>query len=418
MRILHTSDWHLVARLENISRSDEQAAFLRWLAATIREESVDLLLIAGDLYDRFSPSNEAQRLYFDFLRELRDTSPKTETVVVAGNHDSASFIDAPSALLRELRVYTVGTIGRERGDWERCIIPIGLAEESDNAQAAPRCVVIAVPYVPEYLLDIPLGENDATTLKASYNRAFAELYTVLSREAAERFPGAPQIATGHLTVGSTSSDDYHTPIHSVGTINNLDPTIFGDHFAYVALGHLHRAHPVGASHIRYAGTPVPLNAHEAKTPRFVTLVELDEGDTAQRAVHVEQREVPSLRQIVVLRGDEKELNAQLRALPRDPDFPPIAYAEAHVEAYDAGLQERLLETCMSLGEGHPILVRVTQMLPEVEADESTTTHVRSLADHSPEDVFAMLYERQRKTLPPSEIRDAFASLLRATPEAD
>lgn len=418
MRILHTSDWHLVARLENISRSDEQAAFLRWLAATIREEEVDLLLIAGDLYDRFSPSNEAQRLYFDFLRELRDTTPQTETVVVAGNHDSASFIDAPSALLRELRVYTVGTIGRERSDWERCIIPIGLTKASDNAQADPRCVVIAVPYVPEYLLDIPLGENDVSTLKASYNRAFSELYATLSQKAAERFPGAPQIATGHLTVGSTSTDDYQTPIHSVGTINNLDPTIFGEHFAYVALGHLHRAHPVGASHIRYAGTPVPLNAHEAKTPRFVTLVELDEDRSAPQPIRIEQREIPTLRQIVVLSGDEEELRAKLKGLPRDPDFPPIAYAEAHVETYDAGLQERLLETCMSLGEGHPILVRVTQVLPEVDAGESTTTHVRSLADHNPEDVFAMLYERQRKTLPPAEIRDAFASLLRATPEAD
>ncbi len=109
MKILHTSDWHLGRSLYGRKRYDEFSAFLDWLSNTIQEEGINALLVAGDIFDTSTPSNRAQELYYRFLCRV-SASCCRHIVVIAGNHDSPTFLNAPKELLRVLNVYVVGAM--------------------------------------------------------------------------------------------------------------------------------------------------------------------------------------------------------------------------------------------------------------------------------------------------------------------
>jgi len=137
MKILHTSDWHLGRTLYGRKRYEEFEAFLNWLAGLIDDEDVDVLLVAGDVFDNSTPSNRAQELYYRFLCRVA-ASPKRHVVVTAGNHDSPSFLNAPKELLKFLNVHVVGSASDSPED--ELIVLAGPDQE-------PRLIVCAVPYL-------------------------------------------------------------------------------------------------------------------------------------------------------------------------------------------------------------------------------------------------------------------------------
>ena len=97
MKLLHTSDWHLGRMLYRQKRYEEFSLFLDWLLATIEEQQIDILLVSGDIFDTTTPSNMAQKLYYNFLSRLSATSCHS-TVIIGGNHDSPTFLNAPKGL--------------------------------------------------------------------------------------------------------------------------------------------------------------------------------------------------------------------------------------------------------------------------------------------------------------------------------
>ena len=107
LKLLHTSDWHLGRALFGRKRYAEFEAFLDWLAETLERQGIDVLLVAGDVFDTGTPSNRAQELYYRFLCRVASSSCR-HVVLIAGNHDSPTFLDAPRELLRALDVHVVG----------------------------------------------------------------------------------------------------------------------------------------------------------------------------------------------------------------------------------------------------------------------------------------------------------------------
>ena len=101
MKILHTSDWHLGKTLFGEKRYDEHEKFLTWLIGVLKDENIDLIIIAGDIFDTTTPSNRAQELYYSFLCNTKTTSCR-HVVIIGGNHDSPSFLSAPQELLKHL----------------------------------------------------------------------------------------------------------------------------------------------------------------------------------------------------------------------------------------------------------------------------------------------------------------------------
>ena len=136
MKFLHTSDWHLGRSLYGRKRYDEFASFLDWLTQTIGNEGIDALLVAGDVFDTSTPSNRAQELYYNFLYRV-STSCCRHVVVIAGNHDSPSFLNAPRELLRVLNVYVVGSMTEALEDE---VVVLYRNEQ-------PEVIVCAVPYL-------------------------------------------------------------------------------------------------------------------------------------------------------------------------------------------------------------------------------------------------------------------------------
>lgn len=137
MKVLHTSDWHLGQSLYGHKRYEEFKSFLNWLGSLIETEGIMVLLIAGDVFDSSTPSNRAQELYYDFLQKASRTCCQN-IVVIAGNHDSPSFLNAPKRLLRVLDVYVIGQKA-ETAEGEVLV----LYDKKDK----PQAVVCAVPYL-------------------------------------------------------------------------------------------------------------------------------------------------------------------------------------------------------------------------------------------------------------------------------
>ena len=140
MKILHTSDWHLGRTLySKKERQEEHKAFLEWLLKTIKENSIDLLLIAGDIFDTASPSTTSQGMYYDFLVKVK-TAGCENVIVVGGNHDSPSFLNAPKDILAALNVAVIGNATENIED-EILVV-------KDN-NGNPTIIVCGVPFLRE-----------------------------------------------------------------------------------------------------------------------------------------------------------------------------------------------------------------------------------------------------------------------------
>ena len=273
LTILHTSDWHLGRRLYGRMRYDEFEAFLNWLQDTISAQKVDILIVAGDIFDTMTPSNRAQALYYEFLGRV-SRSCCEHIVIVAGNHDSPTFLDAPSNVLKFLNVHVIGTACEDLND-EVLVL--------DDADGAPHCIIAAVPYLRDRdVRSSAAGESadskDVNVIKgirAHYDKVASIAKTKQAKlvEASQRH--IPIIATGHLFAagGTTTEDDGVRELY-VGSLGKSSADMFDDGFDYVALGHLHIPQRVGGREsIRYSGSPIAMGFGEAKQQKQVLLVQ-------------------------------------------------------------------------------------------------------------------------------------------------
>ncbi len=262
MKILHTSDWHLGRSLYGRKRYDEFSQFLDWLSNVIEKEDIDALLIAGDVFDTSTPSNRAQELYYRFLSHV-SASCCRHIVVIAGNHDSPSFLNAPKEILRALNVYVVGAMAEKLED-EVIVL--------HDEQGSPQAIVCAVPYLRDRdIRTVEPGEtidDKNAKLVAGLKNHYEEVCTIAELEQSEfkkdGYLGVPIIAMGHLfTAGGKTVDGDGVRELYVGSLAHVGKDLFLPSIDYFALGHLHVSQRVGsAEHIRYCGSPIPMGYGE------------------------------------------------------------------------------------------------------------------------------------------------------------
>ena len=273
LTIIHTSDWHLGRRLYGHMRYDEFEAFLSWLQDTISAQQVDVLIVAGDIFDTMTPSNKAQALYYEFLGKVSKLCCQ-HIIIVAGNHDSPTFLDAPSNVLKFLNVHVIGTACEDLNDEV-------LVLEDSNSE--PLCVIAAVPYLRDRdVRGSSAGESadskDANVIagiRAHYGEV-ASIAKVEQRQLSETHQRhIPIIATGHLfAAGSQTTEDDGVRDLYVGNLGKISAEMFDECFDYVALGHLHVPQRVGGcEHIRYSGSPIAMGFGEARQQKQVLLIQ-------------------------------------------------------------------------------------------------------------------------------------------------
>ncbi|MCA8950246.1 MAG: exonuclease SbcCD subunit D C-terminal domain-containing protein [Planctomycetes bacterium] len=426
MRILHTADWHLGHTLRDHSRQREHEHFLRWLVDTVVERDVDVLLVAGDVFDTANPPPPAWRAWFEFLGELKRARPAIQVVVIAGNHDSGARLEAPRELLAAFDVTVVGGLDFEAGGrlaTERLLVPlpgrdgdpgavcvaIPFLRATDVAAFAP--VVLPRPGEPDDEADDePDDERDPLIegMRMLHEQVFDAARAALR-------PGQALVAMAHgYLVGGMLSELSERKVLG-GNQHALPVDLFPDECAYVALGHLHRPQPVaGREHVRYSGSPIPLSMPERVHAHHVVFADLEDGRLAKTwSLRVPQL-VPMQRIPAHGALTPEAAFAAIEALPpRDPDVDedlrPLLEVAVRIAEPMPSLGERVATACAAKNVR---LARVEVLTAATgDRDRSDAAPPRDLTALQPEELFRLCYAREHEGEVPERLMRAFRELL-------
>ena len=319
MKFIHTADWHLGNSMHDIDRQEETKQFLDWLKGRIVEFGAQCLVVSGDIFDTAIPPLEARRMYFQFLASLLDTDCKN-IVLVGGNHDSGTLLDAPRDLLEALNIQMVGSLG-ERSVEE-------LVKELTDASGNVVGISAAVPYVREPELRRFRPESGAADFaQSTYSGLYSAVY-----EAAESLRAGrdiPIVATGHLYAskleGRPENDEgkdakEHGMRDIVGNLGTIPVSVFPEGFDYVALGHIHYTTMVAQNpKVRYSGSPFVLGFDEAKIPHHILEIDLEKGEEPS----VQKIETPQYFNFLRVSGTIENIVMQLNQLKSAPAGKPL-----------------------------------------------------------------------------------------------
>lgn len=309
------------------------ARFLDWLLETIAEHHVKALLIAGDIFDASTPSHYAQTTYYRFLCKVAQTSCR-HVVVIAGNHDSPSLINAPKEVLRHIDIHVIGSATTPLSD-EILVL--------EDRLGRPELIVCAVPYLRDQ--DIRLAEagerieDKSLKLLDGIHRHYSEVCALAQQKQARLGSDIPIVAMGHLftTGGRTTEGDGVRELY-VGSLARLHDDAFPKSIDYLALGHLHLPQKVGGADTRrYSGSPLPMSFAEAGRQKIVLIADVAIGNT-----NVMEIPVPCFQKLEILQGNLDAITARLNLLQQknDPVWLEVIYEGDEIIAM---LHEHLAE---------------------------------------------------------------------------
>ena len=309
MLMLHTSDWHLGRSLHRADLRAAQAAFLDHLVDVVRTEKVDVVLVAGDVYDRAVPAVDAVELCEDALLRLHATGARM--VLISGNHDSARRLGFGAGLLEKTGVHLRTQVA-------------ALARPVLLEDAHGPVTVYGIPYLepnavrdelpsagePAGAQQVPRGHAGVLGQAVGCIRADADARGVRRR-----------VVMAHGWVGGGAASDSERDI-TVGGVGQVPAAVFAG-FSYVALGHLHGQQTL-AGHLRYSGSPLAYSFSEASHRKGSWLVELD----AEGVRRAERVPAPMYRRLSVLRGRLPDLLGSAAYARYEDDFISVALTDA------------------------------------------------------------------------------------------
>lgn len=362
MKFAHISDLHLGKRIHQFSMIEEQKYILEKIENIVKEEKVDGVLIAGDVYDKIYPSAEAVALFNSFLVHL--AKEQVLVFVISGNHDSPE------------RIAFLGEITKNAGVYLSQVYD-GQMEKIETEDEFGKVNVYLLPFIKP--VHVRHFFKEETIM--NYTDAMAVVVKNMNLNTTER----NVLVVHQFVTGAKRSDSEEI---SVGGLDNVDASVFAD-FDYVALGHIHRAQNMGNGKVRYSGTPLKYSFSEWKDEKTVTIVELKEKGS------VEIKEIPLIPQhdMVKIRGTFIEV------------MNPLNFQGVDVNSY---LHITLLDE-MDVPEAFHRLAAVYPNLMQMEYDNLRTRERREVqvrkevAKISPQDIFAGLYETMNNQ-PLSEVQ--------------
>jgi exonuclease SbcD len=256
MRFLHTADWHLGKLLHGEHLTDEQRGLLDQLCTIIEETSPDVVLMAGDVYDRSVPPSDAVELLDDALSQLV-LELDTPVVVIAGNHDSPDRLEFGARILKEEGLHVFSKLTAE-----------------------PRAVTIDDEHGPVHITGLPYAEPSQArhVFEESEIKTHDQVLAAQAEAARDRLPDDERsVAVAHVFATGGALADSERPL-AVGGAETVHASRF-DGFDYVALGHLHRRQSVEAGRIEYSGSLMKYSFDETSHAKSVSLVEMDRAGT-------------------------------------------------------------------------------------------------------------------------------------------
>lgn len=404
IRILHTADWHLGQTFFGYDRTQEHEHFLDWLAGVLTKNKIDVLIVAGDVFDVSNPSAASQRMFYRFIHRVTTENPRLQLVVVAGNHDSAARLESPLPLLQEMRTEIKGIVHKQNGkiDYEHLLV------ELKNAAGEVEALCLAVPFLRQG--DYPVVETEGNP----YAEGVKELYARLLKYALKkRTDGQALVAVGHLlATGSEIAEKDHSERIIIGGLESVSPESFPEQIVYTALGHIHKAQRVsGRENIRYAGSPLPMSFAEKHYHHGVVKVTLDEG----WAVEIEKLEYTPLMRLLSIPATEAaapdEVLDELRGLEL-PEDEPMPYLEVKVKLSEP--EPMLRQQVEEILEGKPVrlarIVSFYRQAAEGSVEEEVLT--AGLQEMNPLQIVKATFENSYQTEMPEELVNLFQEVCR------
>lgn len=388
MRIIHTSDWHLGQFFINKSRAQEHQKFITWLLQQVRENDVDAVIIAGDIFDTGSPPSYARELYNQFVIGMNKLG--RQLIILAGNHDSVSTLNESKNILAQLNTQVISAASEDLASQVLTL---------KNKAGEVGAIVCAIPYLrPRDIMQSRSGESGQQK-QLALGQAIGQHYSDVF-ELAEKQRDAlnntspnnpvPIIATGHLTAMGVTTSESVRDIY-IGSLEAFPAKDFPA-ADYIALGHIHRPQRVAKTdHIRYCGSPIPLSFDELGSDSMhsnkeVLLVDFTGGSLNR----VEPLSVPLFQPMRVIKGDlssiEKQLAQFTNAVVDESEEQPLPTwlsIEVDTQDYLNDLQQRIQALTADMNVEILQLRRARkQQQQRIEREDKEL-----LAELSPEDVF-------------------------------
>ena len=407
MKILHTADWHLGHQLHGHDRRFEHDAFLDWLSDTLKAREIDALLVAGDLFDTANPPASAWQQLYRFLARLRAELPRLNMVLIGGNHDSPSKLDAPHELLRAFDLHLVGSISRDsegKLDTDRLLVPL----QDREGKTAAWCA--AVPFLRSSDLRVESLEEGQDRLIEGVRQVYAE---VLAEGRARCGEALPLIAMGHAYLAAGQLSELSERRVLGGNQHALPAELFAS-ADYTALGHLHLAQSP-AEGVHYSGSPLPLSLAEANYNHQVLEVTFAEG----KLTGLERIPVP--RAVEMIRLPQSTLDDALNAIAslELPDCPQEAQPFLEVRLLLPKPEARIRERILAAIADKPVrLARISTQYQGSGEGLADGRERRRLDELSPTEVFRLCYQRQFEGEPEAGLVASFEEILEQVKESN
>lgn len=340
MRFIHTADLHIGNSLHDIDRTDEFRSFFIWFKGLIIDQKAEALIIAGDVFDTVNPSNEARKIFYEFLASLLTTDCKN-IIIVGGNHDSGLMLDTHSELLKALNIQIIGSLTNHSID--------DIVFELKNTDGEPFAICAAVPFVREPELREYAESSDekfaTVSNKALYDKVCQKALQLRGQRK------LPIIGTGHLYAANLEGrlNDSNQTMENlkghgirdiVGNLGNVSPEAFPPEFDYIALGHIHYTTKVNKNpRIRYSGSPFVLGFDEADMPHHILVVDLE----TDKEPDVKKIEVPQTIHFKRIQGNLNEITETLANLSLSGFETPLYLEICYKREIGIDIHQRIIE---------------------------------------------------------------------------
>ncbi len=397
MKILHTGDWHLGKNLEGHSRLQEQEAFLQDFIKIVEEQNIDLVIIAGDVYDTSNPPAAAEKLFYDTLKKLSKNGERI-TLVIAGNHDNPERLIAAGPLAMEHGIIMVGT--------PKTIVPTGqygLHEIVDSGEGYvelkirdEHAVILTVPYPSEKRLNEVLYQEmeEAEERAATYGERIKTLFNNL---AVHYRKDTINLVTSHLFAMDSEEGGSERSIQLGGSYI-VSGDCFPEEAQYIALGHVHKPQVVPGTNkrARYSGSPLHYNKKEVSYTKKCFVVDLK----PQAEAVVEEIPIPVYKPIEVWKC--ASIEEALERCEAERDRSVYVYLEIETDRY---IREDEIKQMKSLKAD------ILEILPKIKGQEEEVESLERMTEQSFEDIFKAFYKKERGTEVEEEVLQVLLNLL-------
>lgn len=369
MKLFHLGDLHIGKRLGEFSLIEDQAAILDQIVALADREKPDVILMAGDIYDKSVPSGEAVTLFDDFLTALAGQG--IPLLIVSGNHDSPERLNFGSRLMAQKGVYLAGTF-------------TGRLQTITLADAHGPVHFHLLPFIKPGMVTPYYADHEIET----YDDA---MRVVIDSADVDQTARNVLVAHQFITSNGIEPERSESETIAIGGLDNIEASVF-DPFDYVALGHLHGPQSIGRNTVRYAGSPLKYSFSEVRHNKSVTQIVLGpKGDLELTSLPLQAK-----RELREIHGPLAALLEAGRAANHlagaaSPDYIRAVLTDED-EVFDAVGQLRLV---------YPNLMRIDFENSRTRANApSRTAASGDVARQSPMDLFAEFYANQN-TVPMS-----------------